>query len=159
MKGKRFALIVPVAVVAMVAAACGNSEPTPSATTGGAGSTGTGSPTATQTSEAPATTVGLVYDLGGRGDQSFNDAAAAGLDQAKSDFNLDVQELEPNAGGTNRAELLDLLASQGTQLVIGVGFLFAPTVCAAARSTPTSTSATSTGSSAPAPHRATAPWT
>jgi basic membrane protein A and related proteins len=132
-KGKRFALIVPIAVVAMVAAACGNSEPSPSSTTGGAGSpTGSGSPTATETSEAPATTVGLVYDLGGRGDQSFNDAAAAGLEQAKSEFNLEVQELEPNQGGTNRAELLGLLASQGTQLVIGVGFLFAETVCAAA---------------------------
>src|SRR4029079_10666942 len=100
-----------------------------SAPTGGAGApSGTTSPTATQTSEAPATTVGLAYDLGGRGDQSFNDAAAAGLDQAKSEFNLEVQELEPNTGGTNRAELLDLLASQGTQLIIGVGFLYAETV-------------------------------
>jgi len=77
-----------------------------------------------------------VYDIGGRGDLSFNDAAARGLDQAKADFNLEVKELEPNQGGTNRAELLDLLASQNTSVIIGVGFLFAETVCAAGNKYP-----------------------
>jgi basic membrane protein A len=72
-----------------------------------------------------------VYDIGGRGDLSFNDSAAAGLDQAVQEFGVQAQELEPNQGGTNRAELLDLLASQGTNVIIGVGFLFAETVCAA----------------------------
>jgi basic membrane protein A len=78
----------------------------------------------------------MVYDIGGRGDLSFNDSAAAGLDKAATDFGVQVQELEPNQGGTNRAELLDLLASQGTNLIIGVGFLFAETVCAAGNKFP-----------------------
>ena len=77
-----------------------------------------------------------MYDIGGRGDLSFNDSAAAGLDQAAQEFGVQVQELEPNQGGTNRAELLDLLASQGTNLIIGVGFLFAETVCAAGNKYP-----------------------
>ena len=66
--------------------------------------------------------VGLAYDLGGRGDQSFNDSAAAGLDMATEDFGLDPEELEPDEGGENREELLRLLGDQGTQLVFGVGF-------------------------------------
>jgi basic membrane protein A and related proteins len=107
-----------VAILTLVAASCSKKE-----TGGGAGSE---SPTG-----ATAVSVGMVYDIGGRGDLSFNDSAAAGLDQAKKEFNISVQELEPNQGGTNRAELLDLLASQGSNLIIGVGFLFAEAVCAA----------------------------
>jgi basic membrane lipoprotein Med (substrate-binding protein (PBP1-ABC) superfamily) len=30
--------------------------------------------------------VGMAYDVGGRGDQSFNDAAAAGLDKAAKEL-------------------------------------------------------------------------
>ena len=37
--------------------------------------------------------VGMAYDVGGRGDQSFNDSAAAGLDKAKSEGLIaDAQE-------------------------------------------------------------------
>ena len=108
-------LLALVAVLTMIAAACAEEE-----------EPGQPSPTAEE-----AVSVGLVYDIGGRGDLSFNDSAAAGLDRAASEFNVEPQELEPNQGGTNRAELLDLLASQGTDLIIGVGFLFAETVCAA----------------------------
>ena len=34
--------------------------------------------------------VGLAYDIGGRGDQSFNDAAAAGLDKAKTELGVET---------------------------------------------------------------------
>ena len=44
------------------------------------------------------------------------------------EFGVQATELEPNQGGTNRAELLSLLADQGTNLIIGVGFLFAETI-------------------------------
>ena len=37
--------------------------------------------------------VGLAYDIGGRGDKSFNDAAAAGLEKAKSELNIETKEL------------------------------------------------------------------
>ena len=123
-------LFAVLAVLSLVAAACGDDE----GEGGETGATGTTAATGATGETAPPgadITVGLVYDIGGRGDLSFNDSAAAGLDQATQEFGVQVQELEPNQGGTNRAELLDLLASQGTNVIIGVGFLFAETVCAA----------------------------
>jgi basic membrane protein A len=78
--------------------------------------------------EAPAepadgVSVGLVYDIGGRGDQSFNDAAFAGLERAAADFGITFTEASPNEDGSNRAELLQL-AADANPLVIAVGFLF-----------------------------------
>jgi basic membrane protein A and related proteins len=118
----------------MIAAACGgDDEEESTGTTGGT----------SETTEAPSdggddegdgsdVTVGLVYDLGGRGDQSFNDAAAAGLDQAVEEFGIATEELEPDAGGENREELLRLLSEQNTNLVFAVGFLFTESVQAVA---------------------------
>ncbi len=79
--------------------------------------------------------VGLTFDIGGRGDQSFNDSAAEGLDRAEADFGISFSEAEPNADGSNRAELLQLQADSSA-LVIGVGFLFADDVAAAAGENP-----------------------
>ncbi len=79
--------------------------------------------------------VGLTYDIGGRGDQSFNDSAAAGLDRAVSELGVTPSEAEPNADGSNRAELLQLQADQST-LVVAVGFLFAEDVKAVAPENP-----------------------
>ncbi len=69
------------------------------------------------------THVGLVFDIGGRGDLSFNDAAAAGLDRAKTELGVTSSEASPNADGSNRAELLQL-AADTSDIVIAVGFLF-----------------------------------
>lgn len=123
-------LFAVLAVLSLVATACGDDEGD-GGTTGATGATSATGATGETAPPGADITVGLVYDIGGRGDLSFNDSAAAGLDQAVQEFGVQVQELEPNQGGTNRAELLDLLASQGTNLIVGVGFLFAETVCAA----------------------------
>jgi len=69
------------------------------------------------------TTVGLLFDITGRGDRSFNDAAAAGLDQAVEEFGVVASESTPSAEG-DRAERLDGLVADGNELVIGVGFLW-----------------------------------
>ena len=61
--------------------------------------------------------VGLAYDIGGRGDQSFNDAAAAGLDKAKADLGIDGKELEAAAAARPtppRRSACALLASAAT---------------------------------------------
>lgn len=94
--------------------------------------------TTTSSTEAPAdpVMVGMAYDIGGRGDQSFNDSAAAGLDKAVSDFGIQAQELEPTAGGENREENLRLLAESGFELTFGIGFAFADAVTAAAADFP-----------------------
>ncbi|GAA3444198.1 BMP family lipoprotein [Planomonospora venezuelensis] len=104
----------------MGAAACGGGEePATSA-----------SPTGGATSAAPAggtTKVGLAYDIGGRGDQSFNDAAAAGLDKAKTELGLaETKELEAGSGETEAAkeERLRLLAQGGFNPIIAVGFAY-----------------------------------
>lgn len=69
--------------------------------------------------------IGLVYDVGGRGDQSFNDAAYAGLTQAQDELGVEIQDLEPSGGGEDREELLRTLADDGYDMIIGVGFAFA----------------------------------
>ncbi|MEZ5243599.1 MAG: BMP family ABC transporter substrate-binding protein [Acidimicrobiales bacterium] len=68
--------------------------------------------------------VGLVFDVNGRGDQSFNDSAAAGLDRAVADFGLTFTEAVPNEDGSDRGPLLQLAADDAS-IVIAVGFLFA----------------------------------
>jgi basic membrane protein A and related proteins len=84
-----------------------------------------------ETSEpASSIKVGLAYDIGGRGDQSFNDAAAAGLDRAQANLGVEVTELEAGANETDaeKEERLRLLASDGNNIVIGVGFAYATAI-------------------------------
>lgn len=123
MRTKNKALLV-LAVFALIATACSGSGTT------------TTTAQATTTTAAPlpgaGITIGMAYDIGGRGDKSFNDSAAAGLDQAKTDFGVDAQELEPTSGGENREENLRTLAEAGTPLVFAVGFAFADGVTATA---------------------------
>jgi basic membrane protein A len=84
-------------------------------------------------SEAPAASdvkVGLAYDIGGRGDQSFNDSAAAGIDQAVSEFGVEVKELEATGGETDaqKEERLTQLAEEGYNPIIAVGFAYSAPV-------------------------------
>jgi basic membrane protein A len=74
--------------------------------------------------------VGLAYDVGGRGDQSFNDAAAAGLDKAKAEFGVEAQESTASDGEPEsaREERLIQMAEAGFNPVIAVGFAYAPAV-------------------------------
>ncbi|MBI3637763.1 MAG: BMP family ABC transporter substrate-binding protein, partial [Candidatus Rokubacteria bacterium] len=67
--------------------------------------------------------VGLVFDVGGRGDKSFNDAAYAGLERAKAELGVDFATLETGEG-TDREAQMRQLAAGGSRLVFGVGFLF-----------------------------------
>ncbi|MGC8717451.1 MAG: BMP family lipoprotein, partial [bacterium] len=80
--------------------------------------------------------VGVVYDVGGRGDKSFNDAAYKGLQDAIKKLGVEGKDVEPGAGGANREELLRLLAEQGYDLVIGVGFLFTDALTKVAKEFP-----------------------
>ena len=80
--------------------------------------------------------IGLVFDIGGKGDKSFNDAASKGLNEAADRLGYTTKELEPDEGGQNRAELLESLAAGGYNPVIGVGFLFADSVLETAQAHP-----------------------
>src|SRR4029453_4054915 len=88
--------------------------------------------------QAEAKKVGLVFDSAGRGDKSFNDSAAAGLEAAKQQLGdqIETKDLTPNKDGSNRKEILDSLASDGYQLLFGIGFAFAPDIVKSAKENP-----------------------
>ena len=67
--------------------------------------------------------VGLVFDIGGRGDKSFNDAAYHGVDRAARELGITPEFVEPG-DGADRESGLRLLAARGFDLVMGVGFVF-----------------------------------
>jgi basic membrane protein A and related proteins len=67
--------------------------------------------------------VGLVFDVGGRGDKSFNDAAWRGLERARDELDADIHTVEPG-DGSDRESALRQLAASGVDLVFGVGFIF-----------------------------------
>jgi basic membrane protein A len=67
--------------------------------------------------------IGLVFDVGGLGDKSFNDAANRGLLRARDQLGVQVRALEPG-DGSDRESMLRRLAAGGNDLVIGVGFIF-----------------------------------
>lgn len=136
---KRLLLLLSVLLsFSLVAAACGDDD---GATDAGsddaaddAGSDDAGSDDMADDASSD-TTVGLVYDIGGRGDLSFNDSAAEGLDRAQSELGIAFAEASPNDDGSNRAELLQL-AADTNPIVIGVGFLFEGDAAAVAAENP-----------------------
>ena len=67
--------------------------------------------------------VGVVFDVGGRGDKSFNDGAFLGAERAMRELGARVRFIEPGEG-TDREAGLRLLAAEGMDLVVGVGFIF-----------------------------------
>ncbi len=79
--------------------------------------------------------VGLVFDVGGRGDKSFNDAAYAGLERAKQQLGIDYSSIEMGEGNDREAALRQLAAG-GARLVFGVGFLFSDDIESLAREFP-----------------------
>jgi basic membrane protein A len=121
-KGLKVATLVVAGALAL--AACGS-------TSGG----GSSAPAASDTSSSSASActpsnikVGMAYDIGGRGDKSFNDSAAAGLDKAVKDLCVTSKELSavPNETDAQKAARLTLLAQGGYNPIIAVGFAYAP---------------------------------
>jgi len=79
--------------------------------------------------------IGVVFDVGGRGDKSFNDGAYRGAERAAKAFGAHVHFIEPG-DGSDREAGLRLLASEKLDLVIGVGFIFSDDITATAREYP-----------------------
>ena len=138
-----------VAGLALVGAACGNDDDAPTDTI----PIETAAPDTTPVeTAAPDTTpvdtvaaggettgaksVGLLFDITGRGDKSFNDAAAAGLDKAKAELaDFTFTESAPT-GDADRPERVKTLISENTGLVVCVGFLWTKDCGAAAKANP-----------------------
>ncbi len=79
--------------------------------------------------------VGLVFDVGGRGDKSFNDSAYRGLEQAKKELGIYYEYIEPGEG-SDRESGLRMLANQKFDLVFGIGFMFSDDITHIAREFP-----------------------
>lgn len=114
-KTARFAAVAMAA--ALTLSACGSDDGTDEGTDSG---------------DAPTSDVkvGMAYDVGGRGDQSFNDSAAAGLDQAVEEFGMEAQESEAEDGEAEsaREERLRTFADAGYDPIIAVGFAYAASI-------------------------------
>lgn len=74
--------------------------------------------------------IGLAYDVGGRGDQSFNDSAYAGLEKAVKEFDATCVEGEASDGEAEsaREDRLRQMADSGATAIVGVGFAYASSV-------------------------------
>lgn len=92
-----------------------------------------------QAAAEPDYRIGIVFDVGGLGDNSFNDSAYRGLTMVAEEFggfiedaptevnygsNVQLSFLEPRSGGQDREQLLRVLAEDGYNLIFGVGFAF-----------------------------------
>lgn len=116
----RTRLLVLVALLSVVAAACGGDDDD-------TGADGDGDGAAAECNAD--IQVGMAFDIGGLGDRSFNDAANAGLQQAIEDGLVceeNVVTNEANSTGSDRDQNAQALADAGFDLVIAVGFAFSP---------------------------------
>lgn len=142
---KRSRWILLIAVLALVAAACGGdegtddtTEATTAATTAATEAPGPAIPdfcleipgAADVTADGSGVNVGLTFDLLGRGDNSFNDAAACGVDTAVFYTGISFTEITPTDEAARATDLQ--LQAENSDLVIGNGFSFEgafPDVC------------------------------
>lgn len=76
-------------------------------------------------SEAGKIRVGIVFDIGGKDDRSFNAAAWQGVQRAAKDLPIVLRDIEP--GTPNAIEpAMRAFAERGYDLIIGIGFAQAP---------------------------------
>ncbi|MFB9904663.1 BMP family lipoprotein [Allokutzneria oryzae] len=99
-----------------------------------AGTSGSKTP---EKADGSALKVGLAFDIGGRGDASFNDSAAAGVDKAITDLGVKKENVKELSAGPNESEdakqtRLRQLASDGVNPIIAVGFAYADALKAVA---------------------------
>ncbi len=111
----------------LVVAACG-SDDNSSSSTPAAGA-------ATSTPAAKKIKVGLVTDIGGLNDRSFNQLANAGLEKAKTDLGIEGRVLTSKSN-SDYVPNLSSLAQQKEDLVVGVGFLMADAMNTVAKKFP-----------------------
>ena len=112
MRSTRFTLTAALALVAALATAVAVAL---------AGGTAKAAPAA---QDAKRIRVGLVTDIGGLNDRSFNTLANAGAQLAKKNLGVDVRVLTSKSNA-DYVPNLSSLARQNYDLVIGVGFLMA----------------------------------
>ena len=122
--------ILPVlAAAALVAAGCGSDD-----NSGSSGSSNSGS-SSQSTPAAKKIKVGLVTDIGGLNDRSFNQLANQGLMDSEKTLGIQGRVL-PSHANSDYIPNLSTLAQQHYDLVIGVGFLMADAMATVAKKFP-----------------------
>jgi basic membrane protein A len=111
-------------------AGCANDDNDGDSNAGDGGETSAASEDVCESADGDGPKIGLAYDVGGRGDQSFNDSAYAGITQVVEDLGATCEEAEANAGenDADREDRLRLLADGGFNPIIAVGFVYSPAV-------------------------------
>jgi basic membrane protein A len=118
-------LILTFGLAALVAAGCGDDEET----------SGGGESAAESTPEKEPIKVGIVTDIGGLNDRSFNQLANEGLKRAISELGVEGRALTSDSNA-DYVPNLSTLAQQQYDLVIGVGFLMADGIDTVAKQFP-----------------------
>jgi basic membrane protein A len=77
-------------------------------------------------------TVGVAYDIGGRGDKSFNDASAAGLEKAQKQFNFTLDAVVTDGTTIDREKRIRALLAKNCNPIIAIGAGYAATLQALA---------------------------
>src|SRR5262252_10583173 len=90
---------------------------------------------AAQPAQRDAVNVGIVLDVGGLGDKSFNDGAYRGAQLAEQKLGATIRLIEPGEA-TDREAGLRVLAAEHMDLVIGVGFIFTDDITQLAKEYP-----------------------
>ncbi|MEA2311591.1 MAG: basic rane protein [Solirubrobacteraceae bacterium] len=111
----------------LVAAGCGSSN---------SGSSGGSSSSSSSTPAAKKLKVGLVTDIGGLNDRSFNQLANEGLTRAEQQLGVQGRVLTSKSNA-DYIPNLSTLAQQKYDVVIGVGFLMADAMATVAKKFPT----------------------
>ena len=73
-------------------------------------------------------TVGVAYDIGGRGDKSFNDASAAGLEKAQKQFDFMLEATVTDGTTSDREKRIRSLLAKKCDPIIAIGAGYAPTL-------------------------------
>jgi len=76
--------------------------------------------------------VGVAYDIGGRGDKSFNDASAAGLDKAQKQFDFKLEAVVTDGTSSDREKRIRSLITKNCNPIIAIGSGYATTLQALA---------------------------
>src|SRR5262247_675729 len=79
--------------------------------------------------------VGIVFDIGGKDDRSFNAAAWQGVSRAAKDLPIVLRDVEPG-DPTSIEPAMRAFAERGYDLIIGVGFAQTPQIEAVAKDYP-----------------------
>jgi basic membrane protein A len=116
---RRIAILIAALCLGLgaVVSGCGSSN----SSSGGSGSSGSSSSSG---SSKKSIKVGLVTDIGGLQDRSFNQLANEGVQRAQKDLGVQIRVLTSKSNG-DYVPNLSSLAQQKYDLVIGVGFLMA----------------------------------